>query len=356
MRLLGTQLVHQVDRHVVGRRERAAQRERAGGRQAGDLRRFDIRVPEHDRVSLDVDPAAAGTAGQLGVLPRRQRHMLLAVELDELLQHDRAGRHVDAQGQRFGSEYGPDQPGGEELLDGVPKGRQHAGVVGGYPAQQPLAPLVVAQHGQIGVGQIAAAVLDDLGDLGAFLLGRELQRRAEALLHGGVAAGPGEHEGDGGQQPGRVQGSDDVRAGRRPVEAWPGGPPGVAPARLPVRHAVGFAAVRDVAQEFGIDVGFFRAGAGGLADAAIVEQVEHALADQDVLPQGHRPVLVDDHCGVAADGLNPATELLGVAYRRRQADQPHLLGQVQDDFLPDRTPHPVRQEVHLIHHHVRKTL
>ena len=38
------------------------------------------------------------------------------------------------------------------------------GVVGGQPPQQALTPLVVAEHGQIGVGQVAAAPVDHLGD------------------------------------------------------------------------------------------------------------------------------------------------------------------------------------------------
>ena len=93
-----------------------------------------------------------------------------------------------------------------------------------------------------------------------------------------------------------------------------------------------------------------------VAGVGVVEQVEQPLAHQHVLPQRHRPVLVDHHGGVAAHGLDPAAELLGVADRRRQADQPHLLGQVQDDLLPHRAAHPVGQEVHLVHHDVRKSV
>ena len=90
--------------------------------------------------------------------------------------------------------------------------------------------------------------------------------------------------------------------------------------------------------------------------AVVVEQVEQPLADQHVLPQRHRPVLVDDDGGVAAHGLDPAAELLGIAHRRRQADQPHILGQVQDHLFPHRAAHPVGQEVHLVHHHMRKSV
>ena len=66
------QLADQVDRHVVGRSERAAQREGAGRGQTGDLGRLGggvLRIPQHHRVALDVDTAAPGPTGQLGVLP-----------------------------------------------------------------------------------------------------------------------------------------------------------------------------------------------------------------------------------------------------------------------------------------------
>jgi hypothetical protein len=88
----------------------------------------------------------------------------------------------------------------------------------------------------------------------------------------------------------------------------------------------------------------------------VVEQVEDAFADQHVLPKRDRPVLLDDDSRVAAHGLNPATEFLGVAHRRRQADQPDVVGQMQDDLLPHRATHPVGQKVHLIHHDIRKPL
>jgi len=104
----------------------------------------------------------------------------------------------------------------------------------------------------------------------------------------------------------------------------------------------------DVAGQFRIDP------KSGLLTLGVVEQVEEPLADQDVLPQRHRPVFVDHHGGVTAHGLDPAAELLGVAHRRRQADQAHLFGQVQDHFLPYRAAHPVGEEVDLVHDHVRQ--
>ncbi|CFJ02915.1 Uncharacterised protein [Mycobacterium tuberculosis] len=109
--------------------------------------------------------------------------------------------------------------------------------------------------------------------------------------------------------------------------------------------------MRDVAQQLAVDLGL----PFGFADP-VIEQVEHALAHQDVLPQRHRPMLVDHHRGVAPHRLDPTAELLGVAHRRRQADHPHVVGQLQDHLLPHRTPHPVGEEMHLIHHHIGKPL
>jgi hypothetical protein len=55
-------------------------------------------------VALDVDATAPGTPGELGVLGRRDVDVRLAVVLDQLLEHHRAGRHVDAQGEGLGGE------------------------------------------------------------------------------------------------------------------------------------------------------------------------------------------------------------------------------------------------------------
>ncbi len=87
-----------------------------------------------------------------------------------------------------------------------------------------------------------------------------------------------------------------------------------------------------------------------------LEKIEQPPADQHVLRQRDGSVLVHHDGGVTAYGLDPATELLGVADRRGQADQQHVVGQVQDDLLPHRTAHPVGEEVHLVHHDVGKPL
>ena len=125
----------QVDRHVVAGPERDCAAGRCGWRPGRRPARGSTPgLPEHHGVALDVDAAAAGPPGELGVLPRRQVGVRLAVELDQPLEHHGAGRHVDAQRQGLGGEDGLDQPADEQLLDGLLERRQHPGVVGGEPA------------------------------------------------------------------------------------------------------------------------------------------------------------------------------------------------------------------------------
>ena len=364
MRRRRRHVLNQVDGHVVRRRKGTAQRERSGRRQAGDLGRIGHLVggvPQHDGVALDVDAAAPGASGQLGVLPRRQRGVLLAVVLDQPFQHDGAGRHVDAQSQCLRGEDGFHQTGGEQLLDGVPEHRQQSGVVGGQAAQQAFAPFVIVEHHQIGLGQIGTPAVDDLGDPVAFGLVGQAHRGTQALLDRGIAPGAREHERDGRQQPGLVQRADDVGPARWPVHRGPAAgasaPVSAASPGLPVHEPVRLATMRDVPQQLRIDAGLTLAATLASVDAlGQVEQVEEPLAHQHVLPQRHRAVFIDDDGRVTANSLNPAAELLGVTHRRRQADQPDLVGQMQDHFLPHRAAHAVGQEVHLVHHHIGQSV
>ena len=154
---LAAVLVDQVDRHVVRRAERRAERVGPGRGQPGDLARVHARLPEHDAVTLDVEAAAAGAAGELGVLPRRDVGVGLAVPLGELLDDHGAGRHVDAQRQGLGREDHLAQAADEQLLDDVLERRQHPGVVRGDAAGQAVEEVVVAEDVQVLVGQVVAA-------------------------------------------------------------------------------------------------------------------------------------------------------------------------------------------------------
>jgi len=87
---------------------------------------------------------------------------------------------------------------------------------------------------------------------------------------------------------------------------------------------------------------------------ARVEEVDELGAHEHVLLERHGPRLGDDDVGVAPHGLQPVAELLGVRHRRAQRDQAHVLGQVDDHFLPHRPAEPVGQVVHLVHDDIRE--
>ena len=151
-------------------------------------------------MAFDIDAAAAGPPGQLGVLPRRDRHASLAVELLELLEHDGAGGHVDTESQGLGREDCLHELLLEELLHDLLERREHSGVVGGDTALQAVQPLVVAENCQVFVEDGAAAFLDNVRDLVALELRGESHAGPKHLLDRLVAADPTEDEEDGRQQ------------------------------------------------------------------------------------------------------------------------------------------------------------
>ncbi len=348
-RAVPAELLDQVHRHVVRRLEAGAQRVGAGARETREVLGAHTALPEHHRVALDVDATPAGPAGQLGVLAGGDVGMLLAVPLDELLQHHRAGGHVDAEGEGLGREHGLDQAAHEQLLDDLLEGRQHARVVGGDTALQALQPLVVAEDVQVLGRNGGGALLDECADLLPRLLVVESESRVQALLDGGLAGGAAEDEGDRGQQPLGVEALDDLGPARRPhARALSALALAVGLAHRPAASAV---LVRGPgrlhageADEVGVDC--------LLVALALLEQVVRPAAGEHVLEQRDRPVLGDDHLGVAADGVQPVTELLGVGHGRRQGHQGHRLRQVDDHFLPDGAAEAVGEVVHLVHDHM----
>src|SRR5690606_18448990 len=100
-----------------GRAERGIERVAAAGCELRDRLRVKARRPLDDRVPLDVDAPPTGTSRELGVLPRCDGHAGFAVEFLELLEHYRACRHVDAEGERLGREDDFQELALEELLD-----------------------------------------------------------------------------------------------------------------------------------------------------------------------------------------------------------------------------------------------
>ena len=74
-------------------------------------------APDDYGVAFDVDAAAAGASGQLGVFAGGDVHVGFAVVLGEFLQDDGACGHVDAQCEGFGGEDQLDEALGEEGFD-----------------------------------------------------------------------------------------------------------------------------------------------------------------------------------------------------------------------------------------------
>lgn len=276
--------------------------------------------------------------------------MRLAVVLHELFEHDRPRGHVDAQRERLGREHDLDQPADEQLLDRLLERGQQPGVVRRDAPFQGLTPLPVPEHGQVGLRQVARLLVDDPANLLGLLRRVEPQSRTGRLRDRRVTTRTAEHEHDRGQQGGRVEPLDHVGARGRlePAvarrAAWAAATAAVAPAAE--RHVVA-RELLGLAQHLGVDP---------RVRLVALEQVEHLVAHQHVLPQRHRPVLVDDDRRVPAHLDQPLAELLGVADRRGQADHLHVLRQVQDDLFPHGAAEPVREVVHLVHHDVRESV
>ena len=355
-----SELAHQVDGHVVGGPEGAAQRVGAGGGQAGELARVGAGLPQHDAVALGVQAASTGTAGELGVLPRRDVRVGLTVPLGELLDHHGARGHVDAQRQGLGGEDDLAQPADVELLHDLLEGRQHPCVVGRDAAREPVEEVVVAQDVQVVGVEVLGGVLDEGEDLVALLGRGEPHPGGEALGDRGVAADPAEDEDDRGQQAVALEPGDHVGSAGHPHPAPVAGlrprlgPRATSAASVARRSAIAHPGGRPVItrdlQQLVVDGGSLLDEAGRGVDVGGGEEVEQPSADHDVLEQRHRAPLLDDRGGVATHGLQPLAELLGVGHRRRERHQAHRLRQVDDHLLPDGATAAVGEVVHLVHH------
>ena len=217
---------------------------------------------------------------------------------------------------------------------------------------------MVAQDVEVLVRQVPAGLLDEGEDLVALLGRGQPDTGSEALGNGGVAADPAEDEDDRGQQSLAVEPVDHVDPARDPhptaVADGPAAAALVAAAaaarRTSVLHPVAGPVVAGDLDQLVVDRSALLDEAGGGVDVGGGEQVEQPLADHHVLVERHRAPLLDDGGGVAAHGLQPLAELLGVGDGRRERDQGHRLGQVDDHLLPHRAAGPVGEVVHLVHH------
>ena len=124
----------------------------------------DLGGPDDDRMADVVEAAPAGPTGELGVLPRRQVGPAGAAELAEPFDHDRPGRHVDAERQRLGGEDDLEQPGREAGFDGLAVRRDEPGVVGRDAGLEPFEPLREPEDAEVVVGQAGDVGLGDLAD------------------------------------------------------------------------------------------------------------------------------------------------------------------------------------------------
>ena len=184
----------------------------------------------------------------------------------------------------------------------------------------------------------------------------------EALLDRRVAADPAEDEDDRGQQRGAVEpldhlgrGSGSRPAGRcRPGDRLrPRWPPALR--RTTVAHPVAGPVVAGHPQQLGVDL------LVAPSDAAWRRR-RSANRSNSRRPTitcwnsgtGRRSSTIV--AGLAAHGLQPLAELLGVGHGRRQRDQRHRLGQVDDHLLPDRAAVAVGEVVHLVHHDVAEAV
>ena len=330
---LPPELVDEVHGHVVRRAETRVQRVGAAGCQSRDRLRIERLGPLHDGVAFDVDAAAARAPGELRVLPRRDRDARLAVELLELFEHDRARRHVDAEGEGLRREHDLHELAAEELFDDFFEGREQPRVVRSDAALEVVAPFPVAEHLEVVFVQGAGALFDDLADLVALFAGGQAQARTPHLLYGAVAARAAEDKEDRRQQVRSVEQLHHLRAveplGALHVRRAHGPPPA---ARRPLALRLVPALRADLLRLTVVLV----PSAAPPADAhellihlrgrdagAVVEQGQQVAAHEHVLFERHGPALRDDHLdgrvavGTAAHGVEPVAELFGVRDRRR---------------------------------------
>ena len=139
----------QVGHHVVRGAEGRPEDEIPATCQAGDpVERHEGR-PADDGVPVAVQAPPTGAARELGELAGRQDLVRLAGELRQSVDHHRAGRQVNPEGERLGCIDNLQESHGEELLGDLLEYRDQPGVVGGHPSSQPVGPAIHAQGVQV---------------------------------------------------------------------------------------------------------------------------------------------------------------------------------------------------------------
>ncbi len=212
--LLAGVVPHEVHGHVVGGSERRGELVRARRGERGHTLERDLALEHDDRVAELVDPPPAGAPGELRVLARGEQLVPFALELPQVLDHDRPGRHVDPERQRLGREHHPDESGLEQLLDRFLEHGQHAGVMRGDPRGEGVLERRVAERLQVDVVHPRDAHVGEASDLGGLLARGQPDPGVHQPSDAPLAPRAAEHEVDRGKQPLVVQDLDDLFATR----------------------------------------------------------------------------------------------------------------------------------------------
>ncbi len=293
---------HQVGCHVVGRTERRCEYEVLAGGQPGDLFEGHKRRPQHDSLAFGVDPSSTGPPGQLRELCRRERLVVIAGPLRQLVEHNGPGRHVDTEGQRLGREHDLREAPDETGLDRFLHRRDHAGVMRCDAGLETSHEMIELEHLAIARGQRSEAISGDGSDFLAFGRGGQLQAGVDHGASGFRARSATEDEVDGGQQIVLAQCLDRVDPGRGPPRTGRSTLRAVAAAPTPVG-----AQICVEAEALLICLA---------ADERLhqVEFVALSLTDEIEILEPDRPLMLDHQGGLAANGRHPLGEFLCVRH------------------------------------------
>ncbi len=259
--------------------------------------------------------------------------MVLAGELGQLLDHDAARRHVDAERQRLGCEHDLQQSAREPFLDGLLHRWHEPGVMRGQPGLEPRDPRVVAEDVEVFVGETGSVALGDPAQRPPFGGRRQPQPRRDALVDGLIAPRPTEHEHDRGQHLLVGEALHDFAAPRRVQPR----PPAASARERTLVETLGDRVRRRLAALVGERRHQMQLLRGPITDHVQVDELD-------------RPAFLDDRLGLAADRLHPRRDLFGVRDGRGERDDADLLGEVDDHLLPHRAARRVLQIVDLVQH------
>ena len=256
--------------------------EGAAAGQRSHLVERDEGTPQDDGIAEVVHPPAAGSTGQLRVLPGRQERMVITRELRQLLDHDRLCRHVDTHRQRLGGEHHLHQALDETRLHHLLEWWHHPRVMcrdAGFELGEERA---VAEDREVCRVDGAQTGVDDLSDPIALSTVRQPGPRREHDLGGLIALVATEDEVNGRQHLMLLEQIDDLETRRREQ-----------PATCLCRATTGAGTLRTARRLF-VETG------GIVIDPSVHQggQQMHAIvglvADQIQVVELHRTTILDD--------------------------------------------------------------